>query len=165
MPHLITLGNTLGHIDKVEQCWDWHWRCQRGIKKMLRKAKVAIGRQSTCWAMLNEYELEWPNIHDDTSSILDEVKPIQVTRLSVGIMVGSFFKPMHKRISHLPTPFTKLPTYHIHLPTYTLAIYLPTSINIVLGLPFPLLWGVEVLIAQLSFIRGRGVKVIRTLEE
>jgi hypothetical protein len=41
--------------------------------------------------MLNEYGLEWPNIHDDTNSILDEVKPIQVTRPSVGIMVGSFF--------------------------------------------------------------------------
>lgn len=58
---------------------------------MLRRAKVAISRQSTCWAMLNEYGLEWPNIHDDIGSILDKVEFIQVARPSVGIMVGSFF--------------------------------------------------------------------------
>lgn len=94
-------------------------KMSKGCQEMLRRAKVATGRQSTCWAMLNEYGLVWPNIHDDTGSILDEVEPIQVARPNVGIMVGSFFKNL---------PIKKLPIRPPHSPSYllTTSIYLVT---------------------------------------
>lgn len=94
---IATFDNIVKYLGTYWQGWTilgLTLKMSKECQEMLKRAKVAIGRQSTCWAMLNEYGLVWPNIHDDNNSNLDEVEPIQVSRPNVGIMVGSFFKPI-----------------------------------------------------------------------
>ncbi len=78
-------------------------------------------------------QLKWPNVHDSTNSILDELKFIQVMGPSASIEVGSLFfftyLPIKKTFAHLPTlpnqttylshPSTYLHPMHLFLPTIT----------------------------------------------